>query len=72
MILWKSRLYQEDGLYSMKYNGDYGFDEFLAGGGAASDGEVAKYLTSFLSHVLQDGKRCSDRGVWMLHHLHPG
>ena len=39
----------EDGLYAMEYDGDYGFDEFLAGGGAASDREVAKYLTSFLS-----------------------
>ena len=40
----------EDGLYSMEYNGDYGFDDFLAQGGAASDGEVADYLVSFLSH----------------------
>ena len=39
----------EDGLYSMEYNGDYGFDDFLAQGGAASDGEVADYLVSFLS-----------------------
>ncbi|MCF2596341.1 C45 family autoproteolytic acyltransferase/hydolase [Pseudoflavonifractor phocaeensis] len=39
----------EDGLYSMEYNGDYGFDDFLARGGAASDGEVADYLVSFLS-----------------------
>lgn len=40
----------EDGLYSMEYIGDYGFDDFLAQGGAASDGEVAEYLVSFLSH----------------------
>lgn len=40
----------ENGLYSMEYNGDYGFDEFLARGGAASDSEVAKFLASFLSH----------------------
>ena len=39
----------EDGLYAMEYRGDYGFDEFLAQGGAASDGEVASYLVSFLS-----------------------
>ena len=39
----------EDGLYSMEYVGDYGFDEFLARGGAASDGAVADYLVSFLS-----------------------
>ena len=40
----------EDGLYSMEYKGDYGFDDFLAGGGAASDRAVADYLVSFLSH----------------------
>lgn len=40
----------EDGLYAMEYDGDYGFDEFLARGGAVSDSEVAKYLASFLSH----------------------
>ncbi|MGM9590484.1 MAG: linear amide C-N hydrolase, partial [Faecousia sp.] len=40
----------EDGLYSMEFNGDYGFDDFLTQGGAASDGEVANYLVSFLSH----------------------
>lgn len=39
----------EDGLYAMEYKGDYGFDEFLARGGAASDGEVADYLVTFLS-----------------------
>ena len=39
----------EDGLYAMEYTGDYGFDDFLAQGGAASDGEVANYLVSFLS-----------------------
>ncbi|MCI6432679.1 MAG: linear amide C-N hydrolase [Lachnospiraceae bacterium] len=40
----------EDGLYSMEYEGDYGFDEFLADGGATSDSAVADYLVSFLSH----------------------
>ena len=40
----------EDGLYSMEFTGDYGFDEFLERGGAASDTEVADYLTEFLSH----------------------
>ena len=40
----------EDGLYSMEFNGDYGFDDFLAQGGAASDGKVADYLVTFLSH----------------------
>lgn len=40
----------EDGLYSMEYKGDYGFDDFLARGGASSDDEVANYLVTFLSH----------------------
>lgn len=40
----------EDGLYVMEYKGDYGFDEFLAEGGATSDSAVADYLVSFLSH----------------------
>lgn len=42
----------EDGLYAMEYAGDYGFDEFLARGGARSDSEVADYLVSFLSHGM--------------------
>ena len=40
----------EDGLYSMEFAGDYGFDGFLAQGGADSDSGVADYLVSFLSH----------------------
>ena len=40
----------EDGLYSMEFTGDYGFDKFLTGGGADSDSGVADFLVSFLSH----------------------
>ena len=40
----------EDGLYAMEFTGDYGFDAFLAQGGAVSDSGVADYLVSFLSH----------------------
>ena len=40
----------EDGLYAMEYIGDYGFDEFLAQGGAVSDSAVAEYLVCYLSH----------------------
>ena len=40
----------EDGLYAMEFVGDYGFDDFLVQGGAASDSGVADYLVSFLSH----------------------
>ena len=39
----------QDGLYVMEYRGDYGFDEFLAQGGAADDSAVADYLIGFLS-----------------------
>lgn len=35
----------ENGLTAVKYKGDYGFEEFLAKGGASSDGDVVKYLT---------------------------
>lgn len=40
----------DDGLWSMEYKGDYGFDEFLAQGGAASDAEMGDYIADFLSH----------------------
>lgn len=39
----------EPGLYAMEYVGDYGFDDFLNRGGAASDEKVAEYLVEFLS-----------------------
>lgn len=40
----------DEGLWAMEYKGDYGFDEFLAQGGAKSDAEMGDYITSFLSH----------------------
>lgn len=40
----------EDGLYALEYRGDYGLDQFIEGGGAASEAELAGYLTGFLSH----------------------
>lgn len=40
----------EEGFYFMEYEGDYGFDEFLAHGGAASDMELAVYLSKYISH----------------------
>ena len=55
----------EEGLYSMEYAGDYGFDDFLAQGGAASDGEVANYLVSFLSrgfYKVESGVETGDFG----------
>ena len=39
----------QDGLYVMEYRGDYGFDAFLAQGGADSDSALAGYLMGYLS-----------------------
>ena len=40
----------DEKLWAMEYKGDYGFDEFLAQGGAASDAEMGEYIAGFLSH----------------------
>lgn len=45
----------EDGFFAVRYDGDYGFDQFLAGGGAASDGEVVEYLAENLLSDLNLG-----------------
>lgn len=45
----------EDGFSAVRYDGDYGFDEFLAGGGASSDGEVVEYLANNLLSNLNLG-----------------
>lgn len=45
----------EDGLSTVRYEGSYGFDEFLSGGGAASDGEVMEFLTKNLLGDLDLG-----------------
>lgn len=45
----------EDGFSAIRYDGDYGFDEFLAGGGASSDGEVVEYLANNLLSDLNLG-----------------
>lgn len=42
----------EDGLSAVRYEGDYGFDQFLTGGGASSDREVIGYLTTNLTEGL--------------------
>lgn len=52
----------EDGLYYMEYNGDYGFDAFLEQGGAASDDDMAVYITKFLSNgFFQTGNNPVDK-----------
>ncbi len=38
----------ESGLSAVKYEGDYGFEEFLADGGASSDDDVVKFLSQRL------------------------
>lgn len=38
----------EDDFSAVRYDGDYGFDDFLAGGGASSDEEVIEYLANNL------------------------
>lgn len=39
----------EKGLYSLEFIGDYGVDEFLNSGGAATDDELADFLAEYLS-----------------------
>lgn len=39
----------DSGLYYMEYNGDDGFDEFLAHGGAKNSNEILTQITKFLS-----------------------
>lgn len=43
----------EDGLSAVRHEGDYGFDEFLSGGGASSDKEVIGFLTENLLGGLE-------------------
>ena len=45
----------EDGFSAVRYDGDYGFDDFLAQGGASSDGEVVEYLANNLLSDLNLG-----------------
>ena len=45
----------EEGLSAVRYEGDYGFDAFLSGGGASSDKEVMEFLTENLLGDLDLG-----------------
>lgn len=45
----------ETGFSAVRYDGNYGFDGFLAGGGASSDGEVVEYLANNLLSDLNLG-----------------
>ncbi len=43
------KISDDKNLYTMEYNGDYGFEAFLEAGGASSDNEVAKFLSRYIS-----------------------
>ena len=45
----------EEGLFAVRYDGDYGFDGFIDQGGASSDGEVIAYLADNLLSGLNLG-----------------
>ena len=46
MLSWTNTITElVDGLSAVLYEGDYGFQEFLAQGGAATDGDVVQFLT---------------------------
>lgn len=45
----------EDGISVVRYNGEDGFEDFLAEGGASSDGEVVSYLAENLLSGLDLG-----------------
>lgn len=45
----------EEGFFAVRYDGDYGFDGFIAQGGASSDGEVIAYLADNLLSGLNPG-----------------
>lgn len=49
IVLDSNIMQLEDGLSAVRYEGDYGFDEFLTQGGAGSDQAVAEYLTNSIS-----------------------
>lgn len=49
-----------DGLSAVKYEGTYGFDEFLSQGGASSDAEVVSYL---VTNVLSGTNGLSFGGI---------
>lgn len=42
----------EEHLYTLRYEGDYGFDAFIEQGGASTDADMANYIISFLTHGL--------------------
>lgn len=56
----------EDGLYAMEYNGDYGFDEFLDGGGAADDTDVRDMLESVAQKNYPQTEGSYEKTMWSI------
>lgn len=50
----------ENGLATVQYSGDYGFNEFLNQGGASSDSEVMEFLTNHLFSQMSGLKYSGD------------
>lgn len=46
------KINDDKNLYTMEYSGDYGFEKFLAEGGAGSAEEVAGFISKFISKGL--------------------
>lgn len=53
-----------NGLYSLEFVGDYGLDEFLASGGAASDDALAEFLTEYLSGGFYSAQNNTDTNAF--------
>ncbi len=52
---------RSDGVYTMTYDGDYGFDEFLKTG-ASSDAELEAFVVRRLMHGLPIDLHVTDAG----------
>ena len=62
LVLSEKIIELADGLSAVRHSGNYGFDEFLAQGGASSDSEVVSFLTdngiADLKNLLFRGNPC--------------
>lgn len=50
----------EDGLSSVKHEGDYGFDDFLSQGGASTDADVIHFISN---HLMADASNIEMKGI---------
>lgn len=60
IVLTSEIIELEEGLSGVKYEGDYGFDRFLANGGATSDAQVAEFLKQ---NVLANTNKINFEGL---------